>query len=47
MKLTWPLDKSDEDLKVMLGRFVEVYRRYLKVSADESKVITLGREEGL
>ena len=31
----------------MLGRFAEVCRRGLKVSAGKSKVIVLNREEGL
>ena len=38
----------EEDLKVMVGRFVEVCRRRgFKVNADKSKVRALGREEGL
>ena len=38
----------EEDLRVMLGRFVEVYkRRCLKVNAGKSKVMVLGGEEGL
>ena len=40
--------KSEEDLRAMLGRFVEVCRRRcLKVNADKSKVMVLGGEEGL
>ena len=39
---------SEEDLRVMVGRFVEVCRRIgLKVNAGKSKVITLNGEEGL
>ena len=38
----------DEDLKAMVGRFVEVCRRKgLKVNAPKSKVMVLGWEEGL
>ena len=38
--------ESEEDLKVMVGRFVEVYkRRALKVNAEKSKVMVLGGEE--
>ena len=39
-------DKTEEDLKVMVGCFVEVYRRGLKVNRDKSKVIVLGGDEG-
>ena len=40
--------KSEEDLRVMLGRFPEMCRRRgLKVNAGKSKVMVLGREEGL
>ena len=38
---------SKEDLKVMVGCFVEVCRRDLKINADKSNVIVLGGEEGL
>ena len=39
---------SDEDLRVMVGRFVEVCkRRGLKVNAGKSKVMVLNGEEGL
>ena len=38
---------SEEDLRTMVGRFVEVCRRYLKVNAGNSKMIVLGGEEGL
>ena len=35
-------DESEEDLRAMLGRFLEVCRRIcLKVNADKSKVIVL------
>ena len=38
----------EEDLRTMLGLFVEVYRRRgLKVNAGKSKVILLGGVEGL
>ena len=40
--------ESEEDLRVMVGRFVEVCRRRgLKVNTVKSKVIVLGGEEGL
>ena len=40
--------KSEEDLKAMVGCFIEVGRRRgLKVYADNSKVVVLGEEEGL
>ena len=40
--------KSKEDLKVMVGHFVKVYRRNsLKVNEDRSMVMVLGGEEGL
>ena len=39
---------SEEDLKVMLSRFVEVCRRRgLKVNAGKSKMMVLGGEDGL
>ena len=39
---------SREELRAMMGRFVEVYgRRDLKVNAGTSKVMVLGGEEGL
>ena len=37
---------SEEDLRAMMGRFVEVCRS-LKVNADKSKVKVLNGEEGL
>ena len=38
----------EEDLRVMVGCFVEVCRRrVLKVNAGKSKVMVLGGEEGL
>ena len=41
-------DESEEDLKAIVGRFIEVCRRIgLKVNAGKSKVILLGGEEGL
>ena len=36
-----------EDVKVMVGRFIEVYKRKgLKVNAKKSKAMVLGEEEG-
>ena len=38
----------EEDIRVMVGWFVEVYRRRgLKVNASKSKVMVLNLEEGL
>ena len=37
----------EEDLRVMVGQFVEVCRRGLKVNAGKSKVIVLNGEDGL
>ena len=40
--------ESEEDLKVTVGRFVQVCRRRdLKVNANKSKVMVLSGEEGL
>ena len=40
--------ESEEDLRMMVGRFAEVCRRRgLKVNADKSKVMVLNGEEGL
>ena len=40
--------EPEEDLKVMMGQFVEVCkRRSLKVNADKIKGMVLGEEEGL
>ena len=39
--------ESEEDLRVMAGRFAEVCRRGLKVSASTNKVMVLNGEEGL
>ena len=40
--------ESKEDLRAVVGRFLEVCRRRdLKVNAGKSKVIVLGEEEGL
>ena len=54
MKITWPLDdlvlhgESEEELRVMVGQFVEVCRRRgLKVNEGKSKVMVLNGEEGL
>ena len=56
MDIAWPLYRDDlglccdseEDLRAMLGRFVEVCRRKgLKFNAGKSKVKVLGGEEGL
>ena len=39
--------ESEKDLRVMVGRFVEVYRRRgLKHNAGKSKVMVLGGKEG-
>ena len=35
----------EEDLRVMLGWFAEVYRRGLKVNGDKSKVMVLNGKE--
>ena len=56
MEITLPLvyrgfslcGESEEDLRVMLGWFVEVYRRrVLEVNGGKSKVMVLNREERL
>ena len=40
--------ESEEDLNVVVGRFVEVCRRRgLKVNADNSKVMVVDGEEGM
>ena len=40
--------ESEEDLRVMAGRFAEVCRRRgLKINAGKSKVMVLNGEEGL
>ena len=39
--------ESEEDLRAMVGRFVKVCRRYLKVNAGKSKVMVLSGEERL
>ena len=40
--------ESEEDLRAIVGRFIEVCRRRgLKVNAGKSKVKLLGGEEGL
>ena len=40
--------ESEEDLRVMVGRFAEVCRkRGLKVNAGKSKLMVLNGEEGL
>ena len=45
--LVW-YGESEEDLRAMVGCFVEVCRRRgLKVNAGKSKVMVLGGEEGL
>ena len=43
-------DELEEDLKVMVGRFVEVCKsqeKSLKLNADKSKMMMLGGEEEL
>ena len=48
MQMTVLYSKLEEDLRLMVGYFVEVCRRGgLKVNAGKSKVIMLGGEEGL
>ena len=37
---------SKKDLRALVGRFVEVYGRSLKVNAGKSRVRVLGGEEG-
>ena len=39
--------ESEEDIRAMVGDFAGVCRRGLKVNAGKSKVMVLGREEGL
>ena len=40
--------ESEENLRVMVGRFAEVYRRRgLKVNGGKSKVMVLNGDEGL
>ena len=40
--------ESEEDLRAMEGRFIEVCRRRaLKVNAGKSRLMVLGGEEGL
>ena len=36
----------EEDLRVMMGHFVEVYRRGLKVNTGKRKKMVLNGEEG-
>ena len=41
-------DKSEENLRVMVGQFAEICRRRgLKVNAGKSKVMVMSGEEGL
>ena len=41
-------DESEEDLRVMVGRFAEMCkRRGLKINAGKNKVMVLNGEEGL
>ena len=56
VEIAWPLyadhlilcGESEEDLRVMVGHFVEVCRRRgQKVNAVKSKVMVLDEEEGL
>ena len=39
--------ESEEELRVMVGRFAEVCRRGLKVNAGKSNVMVLNGDEGL
>ena len=43
----WFCVESEEDLRVMVGRFAGVCRRGMKVNAGKRKVIVLYGEEGL
>ena len=48
MEMTWFCGESEEELRAMVGRFFEVYRRRgLKVNAGKSTVMVLDGEEGL
>ena len=50
MEIALPLGlcwKSEEDLRAMVGRFVEVYRRDLEANADRSNLTALNGEERL
>ena len=56
MEIAWPLyadglflrGESGEDLRAIVGRFIEMCRRRgLKVNAGKSKGMLLGGEEGL
>ena len=56
VEIAWPLvcrglvscGESEEDLRAMVGRFIEVCRiRGLKFNAGKSKVMVLDGEEGL
>ena len=38
--------ESEEDLRAIVGRFIEVCWRSLKVNAVKSKVMLIGGEEG-
>ena len=39
--------ESEEDLRAMVGHFVEVFRKDLKVNGGKSKVMVLSGEEEL
>ena len=39
--------ESKENLRVMVGQFAKVCRRWLKVNSCKSKVMVLNEEEGL
>ena len=41
------LSDESEDLRAIVGHFIEVCRRGLKVNVGKSKVILLSGEEGL
>ena len=52
MEITWPLilvlcEKLEDDLKVMMGRFVEMSRKGLKDYAYKREMMVLGEEKGL
>ena len=48
MQMTWLCGKSEEELKAMMGCFVEVCSTGMKVNAGKkSKMMVLNREKGL
>ena len=47
MQMTWFCGESEEEPRAIVGRFIEMRRRSLKVNASKSKVTLLSEEEGL